>query len=90
MATVSLQHVTKSYGDVVAVSDVSLTVEHGEFVALLGPSGCGKTTTLQMLAGFVEATSGDILHRRQTDARHSSAQAQHRRRSSRATRCFRT
>jgi putative spermidine/putrescine transport system ATP-binding protein len=60
MATVSLQHVTKSYGDVVAVSDVTLTVEHGEFVALLGPSGCGKTTTLQMLAGFVEATSGDI------------------------------
>jgi putative spermidine/putrescine transport system ATP-binding protein len=61
MATVSLQHVTKSYGDVVAVSDVTLTVEHGEFVALLGPSGCGKTTTLQMLAGFVEATSGDIF-----------------------------
>src|ERR1044072_1207886 len=61
MATVSLQHVTKRYGDVVAVSDVTLTIEHGEFVALLGPSGCGKTTTLQMLAGFVEATSGDIL-----------------------------
>jgi putative spermidine/putrescine transport system ATP-binding protein len=61
MATVSLQHVTKSYGEVVAVSDVTLTVDHGEFVALLGPSGCGKTTTLQMLAGFVEATSGDIL-----------------------------
>jgi putative spermidine/putrescine transport system ATP-binding protein len=60
MATVALQHVTKSYDDVVAVSDVTLTVEHGEFVALLGPSGCGKTTTLQMLAGFVEATSGDI------------------------------
>jgi putative spermidine/putrescine transport system ATP-binding protein len=61
MATVALQHVTKSYGEVVAVSDVTLTVEHGEFVALLGPSGCGKTTTLQMLAGFIEATSGDIL-----------------------------
>ena len=61
MATVSLQHVTKRYGDVVAVSDVTLTIKHGEFVALLGPSGCGKTTTLQMLAGFVEATSGDIL-----------------------------
>jgi putative spermidine/putrescine transport system ATP-binding protein len=60
MATVSLQNVTKAYGDVVAVSDLSLTIAHGEFVALLGPSGCGKTTTLQMLAGFVEATSGDI------------------------------
>jgi len=61
VATVSLQNVTKSYGSIVAVSDVTLTVEHGEFVALLGPSGCGKTTTLQMLAGFVEATSGDIF-----------------------------
>jgi putative spermidine/putrescine transport system ATP-binding protein len=60
MATVELQNVTKGYGDVVAVADLSLRIEHGEFVALLGPSGCGKTTTLQMLAGFVEATSGDI------------------------------
>jgi putative spermidine/putrescine transport system ATP-binding protein len=60
MAIVELQNVTKTYGDVVAVSDLSLRIEHGEFVALLGPSGCGKTTTLQMLAGFVEATSGDI------------------------------
>jgi putative spermidine/putrescine transport system ATP-binding protein len=60
MATVELRNVTKTYGDVAAVSDISLAIEHGEFVALLGPSGCGKTTTLQMLAGFVEATSGDI------------------------------
>jgi putative spermidine/putrescine transport system ATP-binding protein len=61
MATVSLQGVTKRYGQVVAVSNVTLDVDDGEFVALLGPSGCGKTTTLQILAGFVEATSGDIL-----------------------------
>jgi putative spermidine/putrescine transport system ATP-binding protein len=61
MATVSLQRVTKRYGQDVAVSDVTLDVDNGEFVALLGPSGCGKTTTLQMVAGFVEATSGDIL-----------------------------
>src|SRR5262245_15058789 len=61
MATVSLQRVTKRYGQVVAVSNVTLDVDDGEFVALLGPSGCGKTTTLQMLAGFVEATSGDIF-----------------------------
>src|SRR5262245_13582626 len=61
MATVSLQRVTKRYGQVVAVSNVTLDVDDGEFVALLGPSGCGKTTTLQMLAGFVEPTSGDIL-----------------------------
>lgn len=60
MATVELQDVSKSYGDIVAVADFSLTIEHGEFVALLGPSGCGKTTTLQMLAGFIEPTSGQI------------------------------
>jgi putative spermidine/putrescine transport system ATP-binding protein len=61
MAIVEINDVSKSYGDVVAVSRMSLLIAHGEFVALLGPSGCGKTTTLQMLAGFVEPTEGDIL-----------------------------
>src|SRR3954466_16182236 len=55
-----LDRLTKRFGEQVAVDALSLTVEQGEFVSLLGPSGCGKTTTLQMLAGFVEATSGRV------------------------------
>jgi putative spermidine/putrescine transport system ATP-binding protein len=53
-----LDKLTKRFGDHTAVDALSLAVEQGEFVSLLGPSGCGKTTTLQMIAGFVEATSG--------------------------------
>jgi putative spermidine/putrescine transport system ATP-binding protein len=56
-----LDKLTKRFGDHVAVDGLSLTVEKGEFVSLLGPSGCGKTTTLQMIAGFVEATSGSVM-----------------------------
>jgi putative spermidine/putrescine transport system ATP-binding protein len=63
MVDVELKAVTKQYGDFTAVSGLSLQIEKGEFIALLGPSGCGKTTTLQMLAGFVEPSSGDILVR---------------------------
>jgi len=60
MAHIELKDVCKRYGDVTAVAQLSLRVEPGEFLALLGPSGCGKTTTLQMLAGFVEPSSGEI------------------------------
>jgi spermidine/putrescine transport system ATP-binding protein len=55
-----LSHVTKSFGDFVAVDDLSLTIPKGSFFALLGPSGCGKTTTLRMIAGLEEPTSGKI------------------------------
>src|SRR5690348_7947596 len=55
-----LDRLTKRYGDNAAVDGLSLAVEQGEFVSLLGPSGCGKTTTLQMIAGFVEPTSGAV------------------------------
>ena len=57
----TLVRLTKHYGGVTAVDDVSLEVAEGEFLSLLGPSGCGKTTTLRMVAGFVLPTSGDIL-----------------------------
>ena len=56
-----LQDVTKDFGGVRAVDDVSLTIGKGEFFSLLGPSGCGKTTTLRMIAGFEEPTEGRIL-----------------------------
>jgi multiple sugar transport system ATP-binding protein len=61
MAEVVLRDVVKSYGGVHAVNHVSLTVQDGEFVALVGPSGCGKTTTLNLVAGLIEQTDGDIL-----------------------------
>ena len=57
---VRLESVTKRFDDVVAVDDLSLTVEHGRFFALLGPSGCGKTTTLRMIGGFEEPSAGTI------------------------------
>src|SRR5215203_6641060 len=57
---VVLRGVTKAFGDLVAVDDVDLEVRPGEFLALLGPSGCGKTTTLRMIAGFDEPTTGQI------------------------------
>ena len=60
MASVELKGLSKHYGAAVAVDDVSLRVEHGQLVCLLGPSGCGKTTTLRLIAGFIEPSSGEI------------------------------
>ncbi len=60
MAQVSLEGVSKKYGDVVALQPTDLDIAEGEFVTLLGPSGCGKTTTLRMIAGFVEPSMGRI------------------------------
>ncbi len=60
MASVELRGLTKRYGELAVVDDVSLTIAHGRLVCLLGPSGCGKTTTLRLIAGFVEPSAGEI------------------------------
>jgi len=60
MATVRFDAITKHYGSTLAVDHFDLTVADGEFVTLLGPSGCGKTTTLRMVAGLIEPTTGRI------------------------------
>jgi spermidine/putrescine transport system ATP-binding protein len=57
---VRLDHITKRFHEVVAVDDLSLDIERGEFFSMLGPSGCGKTTTLRMIGGFEEANGGTI------------------------------
>lgn len=61
MSFLTLRNLSKHYGDFIAVENLNLTVEKGEFVSLLGPSGCGKTTTLQMIAGFVDASEGSVI-----------------------------
>lgn len=60
MAKIVLNNVTKRFGKVVAVDDLSFQIEEGEFVTLLGPSGCGKTTTLRAIAGLEEPDEGEI------------------------------
>jgi iron(III) transport system ATP-binding protein len=60
MPGVSVRGLTKRYGDVAAVEDLSLEVKPGELVSLLGPSGCGKTTTLRLVAGFLTPEAGEI------------------------------
>ena len=63
--SIQLNNVSKQFGDVVAVNNVSFTVQEGELLGLLGPSGGGKTTVLRMIAGLELPTSGDILVRGQ-------------------------
>jgi multiple sugar transport system ATP-binding protein len=61
MASVTYEHVTKRFGEVVAVNDMDVKVEDREFLVLVGPSGCGKTTALRLLAGLEEISEGKIL-----------------------------
>ena len=60
---ISIRRVTKRFGDITAVDDLTIDIREGEFLTLLGPSGCGKTTTMRMVAGFEEPDEGDILLR---------------------------
>src|SRR4026207_2348542 len=60
MSTVTFENVTKKYGDVIAVDDLNLAINDGEFMVLVGPSGCGKTTSLRMIAGLEEITGGAL------------------------------
>ena len=60
MSGVTLYKIVKRYGSTVAVDDISLNIREGEFLTLLGPSGCGKTTTLRLISGFIQPTSGAI------------------------------
>jgi iron(III) transport system ATP-binding protein len=60
LASVELRGLTKRYGPLAVVDNVSMLIEHGTLVCLLGPSGCGKTTTLRLVAGFIEPSEGEI------------------------------
>src|SRR5512136_1225893 len=61
MASVTFDHVTKKFGDVIAVNDLNIEVADKEFLVLVGPSGCGKTTALRCLAGLEDVTDGKIM-----------------------------
>lgn len=61
LSKIEIEHVTKRWGPVPAVDDVSLTAAEGSLLVLLGPSGCGKSTTLRLIAGLEQADSGRIL-----------------------------
>jgi multiple sugar transport system ATP-binding protein len=60
VASIRLENLTKDFDGLRAVADLNLTIDHGSFVALLGPSGCGKTTTMNMIAGLEQPTTGEI------------------------------
>ena len=60
MASVELHNIHKAYGALTVIHDVSLSIDDGEFIALVGPSGCGKSTLLRMIAGLEEITDGDV------------------------------
>ena len=89
MARVQLSGVTKKFGAVTAVNEITLEIPDKQFTVLVGPSGCGKTTALRLIAGLEEATAGDIFigERRVNDVPPRTGTSPW---SSRTTRCTRT
>jgi ABC-type Fe3+/spermidine/putrescine transport system ATPase subunit len=75
MTAIRIENLTRTFGAVRAVDDISLDIKHGELFTLLGPSGCGKTTLLRMIAGFIDVESGSICF----DGRRIDALPAHRR-----------
>src|SRR5699024_380049 len=57
---INIKNLVKKFGDTIALEDINIDIQEGEFFALLGPSGCGKTTTMRAIAGFETTTSGEI------------------------------
>ena len=58
---IEVKNVTKKYGKVVAVDNISFTIQDGEIIGLLGPNGAGKSTTMNMITGYIEPTEGTII-----------------------------
>ncbi|MEK1901951.1 MAG: ATP-binding cassette domain-containing protein, partial [Rhizobium sp.] len=61
MASVELKNIRKAYGSLDVIHNISLSIEDGQFVALVGPSGCGKSTLLRMIAGLEEISGGEVI-----------------------------
>lgn len=61
MVSVRMENVTKKYGKVIGIKDLSLSINDGEYVAILGPTGAGKTTTMYILAGLISPSSGKVF-----------------------------
>ena len=61
MADIDIRSLTKRWGNMIGVDDISLRIRDKEFVVLLGPSGCGKTTTMRMIAGLTDLSDGEIF-----------------------------
>jgi ABC-type multidrug transport system ATPase subunit len=70
---IELIHLTKKFGELVAVNDVTLTIPRGEFFAMLGPNAAGKTTTLKILAGLMKPTAGTAIRFANAAARGAAA-----------------
>ena len=58
---IEIKNITKKYGSVTAVDNISFKIEEGEIIGLLGPNGAGKSTTMNMITGYIEPTEGEII-----------------------------